>query len=97
MGAARALPAGFGLLSALYFPSPESVHPPSADREHGRSDRMRPGSAPSCRQGARAGCGRTREFLGQTPDLKMGKLRPGESFFVFFISLDEIPIWISIS
>lgn len=36
------------------------------------------------------------EFLGQTLDLKMGKLRPGESSSLSFISLDEIPIYVSI-
>ena len=64
---------------------------------------MRPDSAPARRQRAQAGCARAPEFLGQTPDWKMGKLRPGESLlvccflFCFFTSLDEIPIWISIS
>ena len=43
---------------------------------------MRPDSAPARRQRAQAGCARAPEFLGQTPDLKMGKLRPGESLFV---------------
>lgn len=46
---------------------------------------MRPDSAPLHRQGAREGCGRAPEFLGQPLDLMIGKLRFGEFLFVSFL------------
>ena len=82
-------------LSGLYFLSPKGVYAPSADRGSGRSGRMRPAAPPqACRGHGRDAVGHG--FLSHTPDFKMGKRRPGEFLFMFFILLDELSIKVSI-
>lgn len=98
-GVPHLLLVGFWLLSgpqALNFSVPRVFYAPSADRGSGRSGRM-PQTAPphACRGRGRDAVGHG--FLSRTPDVRMGKLRPGEFLFMFFNFLDDMSIEVSIS